>query len=302
MKDKEGKIVAMPTISSGSEYLLYNKTFLDELGMKVPTTYDELKEETDTLRSKGYAPLALGAKESWHLDDIFVWMSNQFGEGDIYKVEEGNGKFTDQTFVKTMNAWKKMVDDKIFEDGAVGVATYPDARDNYFYARKTPFFPTGSWHVSATISDAETKGTAVEKDDLGMVQFPSLTDKEATPTTGVDYALAINKDSKRKKAAMKFVKFMTTGQGQKVWTGTLQGSPVDKNVTVDLPEDATQTAKDSVALITKGQAESKLNRKLSYPELDDEIAVQMQNVYTGTSSVEEALKAIQTVNEGLDRD
>lgn len=302
MKDKDGKIVAMPTISSGQEYLLYNKTFLDELGMKVPTTYDELKQEAQELRAKGLAPVALGAKESWHLDDLFVWMSNQFGEGDIYKVEEGKGKFTDPTFVKTMKMWKQMVDDGVFQDGAVGTATYPDARDNYFYARKTPFFPTGSWHVSATISDDETKGTAVEGDELGMVQFPSLTDKPAKPTTGVDFALAVNKDSKRKEAAMKFIQFMTTGEGQRIWTNTLQGSPVSKKTKIELPSTATQSAKDSVALITKGQAESKLVRKLNYPELDNEIAVQMQNIYTGSTTVDEALKAIQTVNESIDRD
>ena len=34
-------------------------------------------------------PLALGAKDGWHLDDIFVWLSNQYGEGDVYKAAEG---------------------------------------------------------------------------------------------------------------------------------------------------------------------------------------------------------------------
>ena len=36
--NKDGKMVAMPTITSGSEYILYNKTLLDEKGIKVPTT------------------------------------------------------------------------------------------------------------------------------------------------------------------------------------------------------------------------------------------------------------------------
>lgn len=297
----DGKMVAMPTITSGSEYILYNKTLLDENGVKVPSTYDELLAANKTLTSKGLMPLALGAKDGWHLDDIFVWLSNQYGEGDVYDAAAGKKSFTDKTFVKTMKAWKQMIDDGLFQDGAVGTSTYPDARDNYFYARKTAFFLTGSWHVSAVLPNDETKGTAIEKDELGMMEFPTVGDKDTGPTTGVDFGLCVNKDSKKKEAAMKFIEFMTTGDGQQEWINTLQGAPVDKDMKVEVPDDATESAKDSIDLVTKGQAESKLARKLTSQELNDEIAVQMQNIYTGDATVDSALKSIQTVNEGIDR-
>lgn len=299
--NKDGKMVAMPTITSGSEYILYNKTLLDEQGIKVPTTYDELVAANKELKAKGLMPLALGAKDGWHLDDIFVWLSNQYGEGDVYKAAEGKAKFTDETFVKTMKAWKQMIGDGLFQDGAVGTATYPDARDNYFYARKSAFFPTGSWHVSAVLPNDETKGTAVEKDELGMMEFPQVGDKATGPTTGVDFGLSVNKDSKKKEAAMKFIEFMTTGEGQQEWINTLQGAPVDKDMKVEVPSDATESAKASIDLVTKGQASSKLERKLASQELNDEIGVQMQNIYTGDATVDSALKAIQQVNESIER-
>lgn len=226
MTNADGKMVAMPTLLSGSEYLLYNKTLLDEQGIAVPTSYDELVKANNDLKAKGFMPLALGAKDGWHLDDIFVWLSNQYGEGDIYDAADGKKSFTDDTFVKAMNAWKKTIDDGLWQDGAVGTATYPDARDNYFYARKSAFFPTGSWHVTAVIPNDETKGTAVEKDEIGMIEFPTIGDKDAGATTGVDFGLAVNKDSKKKEAAMKFIEFMTTGEGQQEWVNTLQGAPV----------------------------------------------------------------------------
>ncbi|WEV65016.1 extracellular solute-binding protein [Bifidobacterium sp. ESL0764] len=300
--DKNDKLVGMPTITSGSEYILYNKTLLNENGInELPKDYNELVKDTQELKAKGLIPMALGAKDGWHLDDLFVWISNQYGEGDVYKAAEGKAKFTDETFVKTMKAWKKMVDDGIFQEGAVGTSTYPDARDNYFYARKTAFLPTGSWHVSAVLPNDETKGTKVEKDDLGMMEFPKVGDKDSGPTTGVDFALCVNKESKKKEAAMKFVQFMTTGEGQQQWVNTLQGAPVDKDVKVSLPSNTSETAKTSIDLVTKGQSASKLDRKLGYQELNDEIGVQMQNVYTGKTDVNGALKAIEQVNSGLDR-
>lgn len=296
-----GKMVAMPTITSGSEYILYNKTLLDENGVKVPHSYNELLETNKILTSKGLMPLALGAKDGWHLDDIFVWLSNQYGEGDVYSAAAGKKSFTDKTFVKTMKAWKKMIADGLFQDGAVGTSTYPDARDNYFYARKTAFFPTGSWHVSAVLPNEETKGTAIEKDELGMIEFPAIGNKNSGSTTGVDFGLCVNKDSKKKEAAMKFIEFMTIGDGQQEWINTLQGAPVDKDMKVKIPDDATQSAKISIDLVTEGQARSKLARKLAYQEINDEIAVQMQKIYTGDATVESALKAIQTVSESVSR-
>ena len=93
---------------------------------------------------------------------------------------------------------------------------------------------------------------------------------------------------------MKFIEFMTTGEGQQEWINTLQGAPVDKDMKVEVPSDATESAKASIDLVTKGQASSKLERKLTSQELNDEIGVQMQNIYT-------ALKAIQQVNESIER-
>lgn len=299
--NKDGKMVAMPTITSGSEYILYNKTLLREKGIAVPSSYDELVKAVKSSVSKGLMPMALGAKDGWHLDDIFVWLSNQYSKGDVYRAADGKAKFTDETFVKTMTAWQKMIKDGLFQDGAVGTSTYPDARDNYFYARKTAFFPTGSWHVSAVLPNDETKGTAVEKDELGMMEFPKVGDKEIGPTTGVDFGLAVNKDSQKKEAAMKFVEFMTTGEGQQDWINTLQGAPVDKDIKVEVPSSATESAKKSIDLVTQGQASATLERKLTSQELNDEIGVQMQNIYTNRATVQSALESIQKVNESLDR-
>ncbi len=100
---------------------------------------------------------------------------------------------------------------------------------------------------------------------------------------------------------MKFIEFMTIGDGQLEWINTLQGAPVDKDMKVKIPDDATQSAKISIDLVTEGQARSKLARKLAYQEINDEIAVQMQKIYTGDATVESALKAIQTVSESVSR-
>jgi raffinose/stachyose/melibiose transport system substrate-binding protein len=297
----KGVVAAMPVIGAGMEYYLYNKTLLAENGItELPKTYKDLVAVSAKLKEKGVVSMAMGAKDTWHDEDFFIWLSQQYGPGSVYKAEDGKLDWTDKTFVDTLTAWKTMFTDGVFQDGAVGTATYPDARDNYFYARKSAFFPTGSWHVSAVIPNAETKGTAVEKDDIGMAMFPQVGPKPEQATTGVDFALAVNKDSQKKEAAMKFVDFMTLGDGQQIFVNTLQGSPVNKDVKVELAAGASQTAKDSLALITKYNTEAIYSRKLKYAALDEAIGVALQEVVTG-KSVKDALADIQAASDGITR-
>ena len=161
-------------------------------------------------------------------------------------------------------------------------------------------------HLVGVVSDTQfTADTDIGVPELAigvvLAEFPQVGDKATGPTTGVDFGLSVNKDSKKKEAAMKFIEFMTTGEGQQEWINTLQGAPVDKDMKVEVPSDATESAKASIDLVTKGQASSKLERKLTSQELNDEIGVQMQNIYTGDATVDSALKAIQQVNESIER-
>lgn len=298
-QSSDGNQVGVPVITSGQEYLLYNKTLLNENGIaEPPSTYAELVSDVQKLKSKGVsAPLAFGGKDGWHVNDFFIALSQQWAPGKVSQVEQGKAKWTDPALVQTGNAWKKLFTDGVFQKGATGLTTYPDARDTYFYARKSAFFPTGSWHVSITIPNAETKGTKIEKDDVGMVLFPQVGPKPAVATTGVDFALAVNRQSKNKAAVNEFIKFMTQGAGQQLWVNTLQGSPVNKNVQAQLPENASKTARQSVALVTKDNAASQQNRKLTNADVDTALGQALQEIGTGQKSVEAALAEVQQAQD-----
>lgn len=299
--DTNGVQAGMPVITVGQEFMLYNKTLLDEAGVSVPQTYEELLAASKTLKEKGLIPVAMGAKDIWHDVDFFVALSQQFGLGKIYEAEKGNLAWTDQVFVDTMSAWKKLFDDGVFQDGALGVSTYPDARDQYFYERKTPFFPTGTWHVSAVMPNDETKGTKVEQDDIGMTIFPQMGPNPAASVTGVDFILAVNKDSKNKEAAMKFVNHMVMGEGQQIWINTLQGSPVNKNIKFTANDIIpTQTGKDSVAYITEMNANAVGKRNLDNAEIQNALGIAMQDIAAG-KDILKALEEVEAISKDVNK-
>ena len=297
---EDGTVVGMPLLVAGMTDLLYNKTLMDECGIeKVPTTYEELKDAAAKAKEKGYVCVAAGAADDWVNSDWFVQNSNEFEEGAVYEAEKGARPWTDQCFVDTMTAWQNLFNDGIFEDGALGVATYPDARDQYFFARKSIFFLTGSWHLGPiSPSNSEIQGTDIgnQGDTIGMCVFPSMSeDGKICGTSGVDIMLAVNKDCKEKEAAMKFVQFMADGDGQQYWVNYLQGAPVSKNISYTGTVDG-ELQQQSIDEVNSYVSNAVGNRKLSNSEVETAIQVAMQNVAAGADPADE-LKTVQDVQD-----
>lgn len=297
---EDGTVAGMPLLVAGMTDLLYNKTLMDECGIeKVPTTYEELKDAAAKAKEKGYVCVAAGAADDWVNSDWFVQISNEFEEGAVYEAEKGERPWTDQCFVDTMTAWQNLFNDGIFEDGALGVATYPDARDQYFFARKSIFFLTGSWHPGPiSPSNSEIQGTEIgnQGDTIGMCVFPSMSeDGKICGTSGVDIMLAVNKDCKEKEAAMKFVQFMADGDGQQYWVNYLQGAPVSKNISYTGTVDG-ELQQQSIDEVNSYVSNAVGNRKLSNSEVETAIQVAMQNVAAGADPADE-LKTVQDVQD-----
>ncbi len=298
----DGTVAGMPLLVAGMTTLLYNQTLMEECGVtSVPTTYAELQDAAEKAAANGYVCVAAGAADDWINSDWFVQASNSFELGAVYEAEQGQRSWTDQCFVDTMQAWQDHFNDGIFEEGALGVATYPDARDQYFFAREALFFLTGSWHVGpASTSNTEIIGTAIGDagDVLGMEPYPAVAEGgDIVGTAGVDVLVCMNADCEVQEAAMKFVQFLADGGGQQYWVDYLQGAPVSKNITYQgvIDGELQQQSIDNVNAYVQNAAG---NRKLSNSELEKAIQVAMQNVAAGADPLSE-LQVVQSVQDSL---
>ncbi|WP_165945692.1 extracellular solute-binding protein [Micromonospora sp. KC606] len=289
----KGEVAAVPILNAGMEFYLYNKTLFDKLGLSLPTTYDELVSVSKAAQSAGYSPFAMGAADTWHDSDFFVWLSNQYGDGgDVYKAAKGEIPWDSDNLVAAAKAWQRLFTDGVFQKAATTTTTYPSARDDFFLAGKSIAFPTGSWHVGAALSTSpEVPGTKVEKDQIGMAAFPTIGPRNAGATSGVDFALAVssNLSGAKKDAAAKFVKFMAVGDGQQQWVNTLQGFPVANGMSIKLGDNESQLAKASVDLVTTSLAGSKHPRKLTggKDSLETDLGVVLQNIAEGADPAKE---------------
>ena len=289
----DGTLSAVPLLTAGSEFYLYNQSLLEELNLALPTDRASLVQMSQAARAAGYAPFAMGAADAWHNVDFFVWLSNQFGAGgEIYDAATGDIAWDSPNLVAAAEMWQSLFSDGVFQDGATTTTTYPSARDDYFLARRSIAMPTGSWHVGAALSTSpEVPGSAVEGDAIGMAEFPTLGDNAAGATSGVDFAIAMSADidPAKRDAAAAFVEFMAVGTGQQMWVDTLQGFPVATDVSVQIGDES-QLAKDSVALVTDALQASTFPRKLVSPgneSLENDLGVVLQNIADGADPATE---------------
>ncbi len=301
-KDVNGNYVALPVNVSGQQFVMYNKTLLDEAGItKTPATYEEWKEIVETLREKypDIVPVVYGAKEADKCVDMFNALSQQFGPGKFYEAEEGKIPWTDQVFVDTMTAWKQMFEDKMFQDGAIGLQMYPDASIKYFFDRKAVMFMTGSWQPGALQQGGPKYNGATNDDEFGMFILPQIGPYESKAVVSTDIAVAVNKDAKNKEAAILLMEFMTQGEGSRIMANQLNGTPANVNVTPEnIDSLAAESEREIIPYTTELIKNSAGKRFLNDKELVSALGVAMQDVVTG-KDIEKALQEVQSAYEKL---
>lgn len=69
----DGRIAAFPTESQVQGWV-WNKALFDQYGLKIPTTYEELKQVVPVFKKNGIATFALGTKDPWPVWGFEHWL------------------------------------------------------------------------------------------------------------------------------------------------------------------------------------------------------------------------------------
>jgi raffinose/stachyose/melibiose transport system substrate-binding protein len=298
---RDGKIVSMPFLIAGQPLVLYNKTIYDENGLTPPTNFEEWKNVTKVLKSKGIINTAIGLKDTWVNTHMFLMITNQFEAGKVYDAVNGKIPFTDPMFVDAMKAWKELFDSGIFQDGSLGVSQYPNARDQYFYDRKAAAFATGSWHLGYALPEGEkNQGTKMQQDQTGAFIFPQIGPNPTRIAASVDGGFGINATSKNKDAAWKFVEFISKGEGEQIMIDYVQGFSPWKGMSAKSLDQLQPSDREAVEMAAKAFENPVGPLGIKYPEIDQAMGVAMQDIAAG-KPIEKALKELQAVSEATKR-
>jgi len=164
-----GDLYALPT-EFNIEGFWYNKQLLEDNGVEVPETWDDLVGAAATLDAGGVQPFSAAGKDGWPVTRLVGdYIVRDLGPDALQKVADGDAKLTDPEYVAAADAVAELGAAGYFGD-AIGSVDY-NAAMNTFLTGGAAFFYMGSWAL-ANFNDAEQN--QIGADNIGFAPFPEV--------------------------------------------------------------------------------------------------------------------------------
>ena len=194
--------------------MFYNKTLLDQEGLEVPTTLDELVAFCGAAKEKGYIPIAFADNPGWQGFHQFSMTANQMIGPEAMRalLFDNEGSWNTPEIVAAIEAYFVTLRDAgCFPDDPAAII-YDDG-NSLFYNGEALLHTTGSWlttEIEKQMPDAE----------IGFVPFPELPGgKGRVWISGVGSAWFITSTAKNPDAAAAFVDYLFSQEAAEKWIG-----------------------------------------------------------------------------------
>lgn len=306
----DGRLLGAPNGISAAGTLQLNVGLLEELGLTFPEgqiTAQQLAEFCGQVTAKDKTCISMGAKDGWVAQDVFQAMASSVAPGKFWAAIQG-GDWTDPGLVQTMDLWKDMFTNGVFQDGALGMNLYTDAWYAWLQGDAVAT-PVGYWGATDFVSatNVTNQGSAGVSDPTPLenilVPFPSLGSSPTTLAASISSGNAINVDSKNKAAAAVWTHWFSIDPNgfQKISAQSLAALPSVQGVEI-APEDLAYpdlVAEPLDKLVAAGLSSTE-PRAIPYPELVTALTTALQSSATGVAS-DEVLKTLQAASDAVDR-
>lgn len=283
-------------------YVEYNKTLFEQLGLKVPTTYDELVEVSKTLRDNGYAPLFFGGADGWQHVNLLLMCTSQISDTMFDECQNGEKAWTCDEMKQAMTNYKKLFDDGVMQDGSLSSTSYSDGT-TLFLAGQAGMMLLGSWWAQEYTS--EDVSDAVANWDYDYFYLPALEEglSDSKAIGGVDFGYGITKNCENPDLAWKALVSFATGEGAQEIANDMNNHLSYPNIEPDtsamVERDGLQNVVDEFNRSGKDIAAGLVNQRIAEPTIETAIQEAMQGLIGGTYSVDEATQHIQDAQDAL---
>lgn len=160
---------ALPVTINGLGFY-YNKEVFEDAGAEVPTTWSELLDTIDKLKSAGYTPWELGAKEAWRCEHLFSNIYyKMYGSDKAKGLTDGTLKYDDPSILAVYDKLLELVDAGAFNPNMAGIDYATESAN--FASGKVGMEFNGSWGIGET--DGENTPDTI-KGKVGFFPFPTI--------------------------------------------------------------------------------------------------------------------------------
>ena len=202
-----GEMWTVP-IGVGAHHVIYvNTEILNELGLSIPETYEDLKGQVDTINNAGYTTIAMANADSWVMGTcLFSTFLGRYGGAEwITDVYKGKAKFTGDVAVNALKMVRQLYVDKVLPEESV-LTDYGTSL-SMFINDEAVYMIDGGWRAGGFDADFASK--------VGWIAFPAIPGEKYAGSIngGVTPGYAITKpateDPAKFEAAKKLLSFIS---------------------------------------------------------------------------------------------
>jgi raffinose/stachyose/melibiose transport system substrate-binding protein len=178
----DGKIYGIPFAQSQVGFF-YNKELMAKAGVDGAAikTWDDLLDAVKKLKAAGITPLMVGGADKWPIHFYWTYLAVRIGgkPGFEAALRGENGGFAGETFVKSGQLFKQLVDLQPFQNGFLGFKN-PQALGAFGDGKAAMTLAISSAYHQQRALAADKKG--ISDDNLGWLDFPTVAGGKGDPT------------------------------------------------------------------------------------------------------------------------
>ena len=267
----------------------YNKAIFADLGLEIPTNWDEFLAVCKTIQDSGITPLAQGVMDGWTAYfDVYGFIHKVFAEDpEIFdKIERGEAKYTDPEWIAAFTSMKEFLEMGYVHKNSLAL-TYDQAR-SLFMQGEVAMQIQGEWAMS------EIERDNVNNLDFGAFPLPyNAPGEEMVVPFEVGSSEGIAASSKNMDAALEFLRFTYSEEGVEYLASNVSMFSATRNAPVDF---------HPYAAYWKPLMERKAVRfwySAMNPAVSSEIISSIQMMYAGEITVEDFAKSLQDAQDSV---
>lgn len=223
--DKETKGQFAVPYSGNVNGVIYNKKIFSDLGMKIPTTWDDFIGLLEKAKENDITPIEFAFNDSWTIKSFWNPLAALLVDNDFHiKKTEGKMSFEDDY----QEVAQKVLQLADYGEGDMLGTSY-DNGNKKFANGEALFLLQGNWTIPELLKNNPDI-------DLGFFVFPSTNDSDKNLLlTGLDVLFSISADTKHPDEAKRFIAYMMQPEVNEKYNNEQLGFPTIKGVEQENP-------------------------------------------------------------------
>ena len=205
--------------------IYYREDIFEELGLTVPTTWEEELANCQVILDSGRKCYTIGTRFLWTAGGWFDYLNLRTHGYDFHMaLTAGEIPWTDDRVRETFARWRELLD----------MGAFIDDHTAYTWQEAQPFLVNGeaAAYLMGNFLVAPLREAGLTDDQLGFYQFPEITPGIPMAEDAPTDTLHIPAQAQNKEAARAFLQYVASAENQTIVNEVLGQLPINRNATV----------------------------------------------------------------------